>query len=163
MGLLTDEIRAAVGRTVTYRAPDALSRAMTRYFATAVEDDNPLYRDVDAARAVGLPDVIAPPTFVCETTQYVDRQPDEDGYAGHGWDLPLPPTRVVRGGHEYEFHAPVHPDAVLEVTWTIEDIVEKASSSGREMMIITSRAEFRDQAGRLLVTNRETIIHQELR
>lgn len=162
MGLLTDEIRAAIGRTVTYRAPDAVSQAAIRYFATAVGDDNPLYTDGEAAHAVGLPDVIAPPTLVCETTQYVDRQPDEDGYAGHGWDLSLPPTRVVRGGHEYEFHAPVHPGTVLEVTWTIEDIVEKTSLSSGVMMVITSLAEFRDQHGLLLATNRETIIHQEL-
>lgn len=162
MGMLTDEIRAAIGRTVTYHAPDAVSRAAIRYFATAVGDDNPIYRDLDTARSVGLPDVMAPPTLVCETTQYVDCRPDEDGYAGHSWDLPMPETRVVRGGHEYEFHAPVHPGTILEVTWTIEDIVEKKSSSGSEMMIITSLVEFRDQNGRLLVTNRETIIHQEL-
>jgi acyl dehydratase len=161
MGLLTDDVRAHIGRTVTYHSPDPVSRAAIRYFATAIGDDNPLYRDAGAARAVGLQDVIAPPTFVCETTQYTDRMPNEDGYAGHEWDLPLPPTRVLRGGHEYEFIEPVYPDTILSVTWTIEDMVEKVSSSGRRMLIITSLAEFHDQQGQLLVRNRETIIHQE--
>ncbi len=82
MTLLTDALRERIGETVVYTAPEYCGRPAFRYFAQAVGDDNPLYVDVEAARAVGLDTVIAPPTWICETNQYVDRPPDEDGYRG---------------------------------------------------------------------------------
>lgn len=42
--LLTDELRALVGRTTVYTAPEPLGRAALRYFATAVGDSNPSTR-----------------------------------------------------------------------------------------------------------------------
>ncbi len=163
MTLLTDEVRAYIGRTVRYTAPEALGRSSIRYFARAVGDDNPCYTDDEAAARAGHRDVVAPPTFVCETNQYADGRPDDDGYVGHSWDLPVPEgTRLVRGGHEYEFHAPVHPDVVLDVSWTVEGMEEKTSRSGTSLLLVTSLAEYRDQAGTLLARNRETLIYQEV-
>lgn len=163
MTLLTDEVAAHIGRVVSYTAPEPLGRAAFRYFARAIGDDNPIYTDGDAARAAGYRDVVAPPTFVCETNQYLDRLPDDDGYVGHTWDLPIPiSTRTVRGGHDYELLRPVHPDHVLTVIWRIEDMVERTSSTGAALLIVTSLAEYHDQDGALLARNRETLIHQEL-
>lgn len=162
MSLLTDDLRAMIGRSVTYTAPEELGRASLRYFARAVGDDDPRVTDVDAAQTAGFRDVIAPPTFVCETNQYIDGRPDDVGYVGHSWDIELPGTRLIRGGHEYELHEPVHPDVVLTVTWRIEDITSRTSSSGTELVIVTSVAEYSDQHGTLLATNRETLIYQEL-
>lgn len=162
MTLLTDEVRAHVGRTATYTAPEPLGRASLRYFATAVGDDDPRVVDEEAARAAGFRDVVAPPTFVCETNQYLQGRPDDEGYIGHSWGIEVPGTRLVRGGHEYEFHSPVHPDVVLHVTWEVEDVTARTSSSGMELVIVTSLATYRDQHGELLATNRETLIYQEL-
>lgn len=161
MTLLTDEIKAFVGREVRYTAPDALGAAAFRYFALAVGDDEPIYVDAQAARAAGYDDVVAPPTFVCETNQYLHRPPDEEGYIGHSWDLPVSGCRMVRGGHEYEFGRPVRGDDVLTVVWRIDDIVEKTSSSGRGMLLVTSTATYTAQDGAFLARNRETMIYQE--
>lgn len=163
MSLLTEELLANVGRTATYVAPEELGRASLRYFARAVGDDDPRVTDAEAARAAGFRDVVAPVTFVCETNQYLDGRPDEEGYVGHSWGLEVPGTRLLRGGHEYEFLAPVHPDVVLHVTWRIEDITARTSSQGTELVVVTSTAEYADQHGTLLARNRETLIYQELR
>ena len=74
MSLLTDEVRALVGRTATYTAPEPLGRAAIRYFATAVGDDNPAYLSGD----------VAPPTLVCETNQFTGLPRDANGYAEIG-------------------------------------------------------------------------------
>ena len=52
-----------VGRVLT--APDVyeVSRAKIREFATAVGEQSPVCHDVDAARAAGHADLVAPPTF----------------------------------------------------------------------------------------------------
>lgn len=160
MTLLTEEVRAAVGRTVTYTAPEPLGRAAIRYFAVAIGDDNPVYVNDDAARAAGYDGVIAPPTLVCETNQYMPGPRDADGYLGHAWGFQVPGARLLRGGNSYEFGRPVRPDDVVTATWKVLDAAEHTSRSGRPLLVVTSQATYTDAAGELLATNTETLIFQ---
>ncbi|WP_439360347.1 FAS1-like dehydratase domain-containing protein [Bradyrhizobium sp. DASA03007] len=75
MALLTDELKAWIGREVHYPAREELSRALIRYFALALGDENPLYLDEAYAQEGGYPSVIAPRRLVCETCQYSHRRP----------------------------------------------------------------------------------------
>ena len=160
--LLTDDIRALVGREVVYTAPEELGRAAIRYFAVAVGDANPLYTDDEHARAAGHDGVIAPPTLVCETNQYAGRDRNADGYAGHEWGIEIPGTRLVRGGNDYTFHQPVRPSDVLTVTWRITDVIEKENRQGQGMVVVTSTATYRNQDGDLLTENEETLVYVAL-
>lgn len=160
--LLTPELEALIGAERTYTAPEPVGRASIRYFALAVGDDTPIYTDPEAARAAGYPDVVAPPTFVCETNQYMTGAPDPDGYIGHSWDLAVPGTRLIRGGHRYRFHRPLHPDDRLVVRWRIAGMEEKTSSSGKAMLLVTSEAAYETTDGEAIATNTETLIFQEL-
>lgn len=161
MTLLTDEVRSWIGREVVHAAPEELGRASIRYFALAIGDDNPLYSDDGYARSHGHPSVIAPPTLVCETNQFVpEPAPDESGYIGHTWDLPVTGCRLIRGGNDYTFQRPVLPTDRVTVRWRIADIEEKASSSREPMLVVTSEATYTNQDGDLLATNRETLIYQ---
>lgn len=158
MSLLTPEIAALVGARKVYVAPEPFGAAAGRYFGLAIGDDNPLYSDPEFARAHGLEGVTAPLTLICETNQYAGLPMDQEGYAGHTWDLDIPRTRQVRGGNLYTFHRRIRPDDVVTATWRIEDVTEKVTSSGSEMLVITSRATYTDQRGQLLAENEETII-----
>ena len=162
MSLLTEELRARIGERRSYTAPDPIGRSAIRYFATVVGDPNPLSRDIDAARAAGFDDLVAPPTYICETNQYADLPMDDDGYPGHTWEFDIPDTRQIRGGNEYRFHQPVIATDVITAEWTITDITERTSSAGTAMLIINSTAEYRNQHGAHLASNTETIIFQEL-
>jgi acyl dehydratase len=162
MTLLTDELRLWIGREVRYTAPDELGRASIRYFALAVGDDNPLYTDAEFARAHGYADVVAPRTLVCETNQYLHRPPDEEGYIGHRWDLPVHGCRLIRGGHEYTFARPVYPTDRITATWRIADIRERTSSRGGSLLMVESEAVYTNQDGELLARNAETLIYQPL-
>lgn len=158
MGLLTDEIRALVGTTRVYTAPEPMGAAAGRYFALAVGDDNPLYSDDAFARAHGLPGVTLPPTLICETNQYAGLRADAEGYAGHTWGLHLPGTRQVRGGNRYVFHRRVRPDDVVTATWEITSATEKTNRAGADMLVVGSRATYTNQDGDLLAENTETLI-----
>ncbi|MGH8961631.1 MAG: FAS1-like dehydratase domain-containing protein [Jatrophihabitantaceae bacterium] len=162
MALLTDELRARVGETRVYTAPEPLSRAAIRYYALAVGDTNPLYTDTEAARAAGLPDVMAPPTLLCDSNQYLAGERDDDGFAGHTWGFELPNTRAVRGGNDYTFHRAAHPEDVVTVTWRLASMTERVTSAGQAMLIVTSEQTVTDQRGEPIVTNTETIIYTEL-
>ena len=152
MSLLTAEVRALVGRTATYTAPEPLGRAAIRYFAMATGDDNPAH----------LAGEVAPPTLVCETNQFTGLSRDANGYAGHGWGFHLPGTREVRGGNSYRFHQPVRPDDVVTARWEVTDVTERTTGSGQSMVVVTSLASYTNQDGDLLVENEETLIYVEV-
>lgn len=162
MSLVTDEIRALLGTTRVYTAPEPFGGAAFRYFALAVGDDNPLYSDGDFARAHGLAGVTAPPTLVCETNQYTGLPMAPDGYAGHSWHLDIPGTRQVRGGNTYTFHRRIRPEDVVTATWEIHDLTEKTTRTGSDMLVVSSRATYTNQDGDLLAVNEETIVFVSL-
>lgn len=162
MVLLTDELKTWIGREVVYHAPEELGRASIRYFALAMGDDNPLYRDDAYAKAAGYRGVVAPPTLICETCQYADLAPNTDGYAGHEWDLPVSGCRMIRAGNDYEFHRSVLPTDRVSATWRIESIEERSFSRGGTQLFVESIARYVNQDGEHLATNRETIVYQPL-
>lgn len=163
MTLLTEELKAFIGREAHYPAREELGRASIRYFALALGDDNPLYLDDAYARQAGYASVIAPPTLICETNQYAHQPPNADGYIGHEWHLPVPNTRLVRAGNDYELMRPLLPADRISVTWTLESISEKPSSRGGTQLFVASVARYRDATGALVAVNRETIVYQPLK
>ena len=162
MAMLTDELKAWIGREVHYPAREEFGRASIRYFALAMGDTNPLYVDDAYARAAGHPSLIAPPTLICETCQYSNRPPDEDGYIGHEWHLPVPDSRMIRAGNDYEFMRPVLPEDRISVSWKLEDIIERNSSRGGTQLFVNTLATYRDAKGEIVATNRETLVYQPL-
>jgi acyl dehydratase len=162
MALLTEELKAWIGREAHYSAREELGRASIRYFALALGDDNPLYVDDAYAKKVGYPSVIAPPTLICESCQYAHQAPNGDGYIGHEWHLPVPNARLIRASNDYEFMRPVLPTDRISVTWTLESIVEKPSSRGSTQLFVSSVARYRDAQGEVVAINRETIVYQPL-
>lgn len=160
MTLLTDELKAWIGKVARYPAREEIGRASIRYFALANRDENPLHLDDDYARKAGYPSLIAQPTLIVDTGQHYHKEPDENGYFAHEWRLPLDNFRVLRAGNEYEFFRPILPEDRISVIWTLEDIVEKTSSRGGTQLFVTSVAEFFDAQDRLVAINRETqVLH----
>jgi acyl dehydratase len=158
-GRITAEVKACIGREVSYTAPEELGRGAIRYFALAIGDDSPLYRDAEFAGKTAHGGIVAPPTFICETNQIIQQPLDENGYIGHDWALPLPNTRFIRGGNEYEFHQLVRPDDHVTVTWKILDIYERESRKLGELVFVVSEARYVNQRNELLAVNRETNIY----
>jgi acyl dehydratase len=161
MTLLTDEIKAWIGKEIVFEAPEELGRAAIRYFALAVGDNNPLFLDDAYAREHGYPSIIAPPTLVCETNQLVRGPRDDRGYLTQMFELSVPGTRQIRGGNSYEFFRPVLPADRITINWRLADIVERTSSSGAAMLVVTAVATYTDQGGEPVARNTETIIYQE--
>ncbi|MFF3501750.1 MaoC family dehydratase N-terminal domain-containing protein [Streptomyces sp. NPDC003247] len=157
--LLTDALRRRLtGRTAVYTAPEELGRAAIRYFALATGNGDPLHLDPAYARAHGHPDVVAPPTLVCETNQYAGLPPDADGYAGHTWGVDVPGTRAVRGGNAYTFHRPVRPDDRITATWTLTSVTERTTGGGLPMLVVRSHCAY-TSGGKLLAENEETMLY----
>ncbi|WP_420608686.1 FAS1-like dehydratase domain-containing protein [Candidatus Poriferisodalis sp.] len=149
--LLTPEVRAALGSTHTYVAPEPLSRASIRYFALAIGADPQRWRDE------------APPTLICETAQLTGRAvPDRNSYLGHTWELPLPvPCAMFRGGNDYRFERPARFDDVITTTWTLADATERVDRAGGALLLVNAEARY-SAGDELLATNTETMIFRPI-
>ncbi|MEV2233485.1 MaoC family dehydratase N-terminal domain-containing protein [Streptomyces phaeochromogenes] len=133
--------RSFVGRTYSTTTPYEVGREKIREFAEAVGDANPAYADPEAARALGHPDVIAPPTFVFAITFRATDEVVEDP------ELALDYSRVMHGNQKFGYTRPVRAGDRLTVTSTIEGI---KSLAGKEILDI--RGEVHDESGEHVVT-----------
>ena len=155
---LLERLKATVGRELFFQAPDEIGRSAFRQYALAIGDFNPLYSDRGHAAAHGLRDVMAPPTLVCDTWQYVDSDLDERGdLTGRGLFGEL---TGLRAGNEYEFFQPVHPDDVLTARWLVKDVYERKGRSG-SLIFQVVEATFQNQRGELLARNTETLFYRD--
>ena len=128
MASLLERLKATVGQEIILRAPDEIGRSSLRQYALAIGDFNPIYSDREFAQINGLRDVMAPPTLICDTWQYVDSDMDERGdLLGRG---PIRELEGLRAGNEYEFFQPIHPDDVVTAHWIVKDVYEKTGSTG---------------------------------
>ncbi|WP_431990250.1 FAS1-like dehydratase domain-containing protein [Streptomyces albogriseolus] len=130
-----------VGRSYPPTEPYEVGREKIREFAEAVGDANPAYTDTEAARALGHPDVIAPPTFVFAITFKAAGLVVADPQLG------LDYSRVVHGDQKFAYKRPVRAGDRLAVTSTIETIRTMAGND-----ILDIRGEVHDQNGEHVVT-----------
>lgn len=158
---ISDALKAWIGRQVIYESPEEIGLAGIRYFALATGDDNPLYHDAAYARESRHGGIIAPPTLIVETNQFVRRPPGPDGYAGHAWELPLQDTVFMRGGNDYELFQPVVPGDRITATWTILDIYARETRQLGTRIFVVSEARYVNQQGELLAVNRETSVYRD--
>ena len=103
-----------VGRSYPPSAVYEVGRAKIAEFATAVGAGDPVHRDVDAARAAGHPDVIAPPTFAIVVSLGAAMVVLEDP------DVAIDYTRVVHGEQRFAHHRPIRAGDRLVATTTID-------------------------------------------
>jgi len=136
-----------LGRAYPLTEPYEVGREKIREFADAIGDPNPIYRDPDAARALGHPDVIAPPTFPIvlslPASSVVVRDPEL------GADV----SRLVHGEQRFVYQRPVRAGDVLQVRSTLE-----AVRTAGENDILTTRGEVFTVDGELVVTAVSTVV-----
>lgn len=155
---LPPEVTALMGKEFTFTAPEEIGRAGIRRFAMAVGDMNPLYLDAGFAAAARFGGIIAPPTLVCETWQYLTGDVGEDGGFVRS-NIVNPGGRIHRGGNDYQFFQPLRPDDIITATWRLAEAHWREGRSGRLLFVITEIS-YTNQLQELLATNRETLIFQ---
>ena len=116
-------------------------------FAAAIGSDDPAHLDPQAARALGHPDVIAPPTFAIIVAQR------SDAAIVHDPDSGIDYTRVVHGEQRFTHHRPIVAGDRLVATPHV-DSVREAGGHG----MVTTRVEIATEAGEPVATALSTIV-----
>lgn len=139
---LTEEMRAQSIGVESSPMTMEVERGHIARFAEAIGDDNPAYTQ-------GTPEtggVIAPPTFL-------------RAMRGARPELPfaVPFTRLLDGGSDWEYFAPVRPGDTITAVARVEDIRERTGSIG-QMLIATVKITYRNQSGAVVATQTSTSI-----
>lgn len=137
----------AIGRVYPPLAPYEVGREKIAEFARALGDDNPAYFDRAAARALGHPDVIAPPTFAIVITGAAG------GHLLDDPDLAIDFSHVVHGEQQFEYRRPIHAGDVLTTTMTVEDVRTAAGN-----YLITSRSDLHAADGQPVAAVRTMLV-----
>jgi acyl dehydratase len=130
-----------VGRSYPPSAVYEVGRAKIAEFATAIGADDPAHHDVEAARALGYPDVIAPPTFaIVLTLAAADVVLDDP-------QVSLDYSRVVHGEQRFTHHRPVRAGDRLVATTTIDAVRSVAGND-----LLTTRVDVATEDGEAVCT-----------
>jgi acyl dehydratase len=108
----------AIGKTyepVTY----AVGREKIREYAGAVGETNPLYHDLDAARAAGYADLVAPPMFVVVYASRAIVPAMFDPEVGLNFAM------MVHGAQEFRWDELVVAGDEITTTASVKDIADR--------------------------------------
>ena len=97
----------------------AVGREKVREYAAAVGEVNPLHLDVEAARAAGYADVVAPPMFAVVYSAPAMAPAVLDPEVGMNFAM------MVHGGQEFVWGEPVVAGDEITTTASVKDISER--------------------------------------
>ena len=144
-----------------------VERAPVTFFAEAVLERSEVYRSREAARAAGLADIPAPPTFgiALDTWgKYPEIQPADAPGDSPLFEVLGPLMAkgglILHGEQEFVYHRPITVGDVLVGEGHVADAYQK-ESKGRTMTFIVTETNWSDeQSGEPVVTARFNVIHR---
>ena len=136
-----------VGRGYPPSAVYEVGRAKVAEFAAAVGATDPAHTDAEAARALGHPDVVAPPTFAIVVTLGAADVVITDPEVG------LDYSRVVHGEQRFTHHRPIRAGDRLVSTTTIEAV---RTVAGNDML--TTRVDLTTEDGEQVCTTHSLLV-----
>jgi acyl dehydratase len=135
------------GRAFPPTAPYLVGREKIREFARAVFASNPINVDVDAARAAGYADLVAPPTFPVVVQEAALAQLLAEPDAGIDF------SRVVHGDQRFTYTRPVVAGDELTATLTVTAVKSLGAHS-----MVTAESAIADADGAHVVTSTSTLV-----
>ena len=139
--------RSLVGRSYPPSAVYEVGRAKLAEFAAAVGATDPVHTDVEAARAAGHADVIAPPTFAIVVSLEAAMAVLDDP------DVALDYGRVVHGEQKFTHHRPIRAGDRLVATTTIDAARTVAGND-----LLTARVDLATEDGEAVCTSTSMLV-----
>ncbi|GAB4084404.1 MaoC family dehydratase N-terminal domain-containing protein [Myceligenerans cantabricum] len=118
------------GREYPATAPYSVGREKIREFADAVGATDPAHHDLVAARGLGYPDLVAPPTFAVVIAQRAEAQYVTDPEAGIDF------SRVVHADEHFAHHQPIVAGDELVTVLHVDAVTSRGP-----MSMVTTRCE----------------------
>lgn len=129
-----------------------VDKSKIRELAQALGDDNPIFVDDEAARAAGLPGIVAPPTFPTLFKMW-----GEGGSSTHIKTIGGDVLKLLHGEEEYEYHGLIRPGDVITGQTRVVSIEEKKGRSSN-LDIVKLQTNYHNQHDELVAVGRTTIV-----
>ena len=151
----------------TLEATVVVERGPVSFFAEAVLDDDPIYRDTRAAKEAGFDAIPAPPTFAMALRNWgmfeeLQASEDERGPGIQGVTALLKERGglILHGEQSFHNHRPVFAGDILKGVGTIVDAYAK-ESKGHTMSFIVEETVWSDAStDEPVCTARFNVIHR---
>lgn len=117
----------------------------------------PLYRDENAAREAGYPNIPAPPTF---STIFVNRA--SGGFSAIANQLGINLQKLLHSEDEYEYFAPICAGDTITRKIKVVDMYErgKKEKKGWYAEVTVLEMELSNQRGELVIRTRATLVEK---
>lgn len=156
--IITDDMRAALDKESIPWTVE-VERGAIRQFARSAGYTDPIYYDVEAARAAGHPDLPAPPAFL---GRYV-YLPGQSDYTFSGptatENFPVGEYKnILNGGQGVKYYRRIYAGETLTATSKYTNLKEREGRLG-PMLMEDKIQIFRDAKGEVVAEFYETTIH----
>jgi acyl dehydratase len=155
--LVPDEARALIGQRLSEPLTATISAKDAQRFAHGAGDLNPIYFDEAAAIAAGYRTLVIPPIFLAWalTPSRPADQVRTDGIyrGGGGRAVNLRVKRVMFGGEEWDFLAPVYAGDTITSETRLKSLDEKSGGSG-SFVLQTTETTYTNQHGEVIARAR---------
>lgn len=126
-----------------------VERGQLRFFAQATGETDPVYSDLDAARAAGHPDLPAPPTYVFTLHLGAPAK------LGHYTTMGVDQMKILHGDQGFEHFKPIHAGDTITLVTTTDDIYARKNGA---LEFVVQSTEARNEQGELCVRMKTTLI-----
>ena len=128
-----------------------LDRSRLTYFAKAIGETDPVYTNIDAARAAGFTDLPAPPTFLFAAE--LDSGATDQLLA----DLGIPMAKLLHGEQGFTCHMTACAGDTVTVRSKITELYEK---KGGALDFVVKQSLATNQRGELVAELRTVIVRR---
>ena len=154
--LISEKITSLLGQVSPPAILKVEAGAIARY-ADAIDDPNPLYRNVEYAKKSSYGDIISPPGFFGWPTQGGGLETGAAMAKVLGAVFESGMMRILDGGVELDFYIPIRAGDTLVVYGQFVDARERTGKSGK-MLFLTMEQTYLNQNGDMVAKSRATLI-----
>lgn len=126
-----------------------LERGRLLAFARAIEELDPIYVDVEVARAAGYPDLPAPPTFLFAVEQ------DSGTQMAMAKAMGISLAKLLHGEQGFAYHRPACAGDTVTVRTRVSEIYDK---KGGALEFVVTLSEVRNQRDELVAELRNVLV-----
>lgn len=130
-----------------------IERGKIHEFANSLECDEPLFHDLEAAEAAGLPSVVMPITYSTVESFF-----PKEGQANMIEELGLDLRFVLHGGQEWTVERPICAGETLTSEKGEFNSFEKEGKRGGTMKFFEMTTNYKDADGNVVMRSKSTII-----
>lgn len=134
-----------------------VERGAIRFFAQVLGETGQIHTDVEAARAAGHPDLVAPPSFFMVIEASANETLRRRGTPAAAALVKCDYRYLLHGDERYYYEAPIYAGEEVQFITRVVDFFDK---KGGAMEFVTFESSIVHEKRGLLVRSKRTLLHR---